>query len=52
MRMRVSEEPKRALAILLDFPEISGDIKEVEFDEMWHFIGSKKVRSRSSRPLS
>ena len=23
-------------------PEAPGDIKEMEFDEMWHFIGSKK----------
>ena len=25
-------------------PRISGDIKEMEFDEMWHFIGSKKQK--------
>lgn len=31
-------------------PEVSGDIKEMEFDEMWHFIGSKKTSSGSSRP--
>lgn len=30
-------------------PAISGDIKEMEFDEMWHFIGSKKTNSGSSR---
>ncbi|MDR3224349.1 MAG: hypothetical protein LBT03_02075, partial [Holosporales bacterium] len=35
----------------INIPEISGDIKEIEFDEMWHFIGSKKVKSGSSRPL-
>jgi transposase len=29
----------------LELPEISGDIKEMEFDEMWHFIGSKKTRN-------
>ena len=23
-------------------PEIDGEIKEIEFDEMWHFIESKK----------
>ena len=23
-------------------PEVPGDVKEMEFDEMWHFIGSKK----------
>jgi len=22
--------------------EVSGEIKEMEFDEMWHFVGSKK----------
>jgi hypothetical protein len=26
-------------------PKICGDIKEIEFDEMWHFIGSKKTRN-------
>lgn len=30
-------------------PAIPGDIKEMEFDEMWHFIGSKKTNSGSSR---
>ena len=25
-------------------PEITNDIKEIEFDEMWHFIGSKKQK--------
>ncbi len=30
-------------------PEVPGDIKEMEFDEMWHFIGSKKTNSGSSR---
>ncbi|MDR2645747.1 MAG: hypothetical protein LBC04_01010 [Holosporaceae bacterium] len=25
-------------------PEISEDIKEIEFDEMWHFINSKKQK--------
>jgi transposase len=31
-------------------PEISGDIKEMAFDEMWHFVGSKKTKSGSSKP--
>ena len=31
-------------------PSISGDIKEMEFDEMWHFIGSKKTNFGSSKP--
>ena len=30
-------------------PSISGEIKEMEFDEMWHFIGSKKTKSGSSK---
>lgn len=30
-------------------PEISEDIKEIEFDEMWHFIGQKKTKSGSSK---
>jgi len=25
-----------------DVPAISGEIREIEFDEMWHFIQSKK----------
>lgn len=31
-------------------PEISGSIREIEFDEMWHFIQSKKTKDGSSRP--
>jgi transposase-like protein len=31
-------------------PEVSGKITEMEFDEMWHFIGSKKRNSGSSKP--
>ena len=30
-------------------PAVPGDIKEMEFDEMWHFIGSKKTTSGSSK---
>jgi hypothetical protein len=33
-------------------PEVSGEIKEMEFDEMWHFVGSKKTSFGSSRPLT
>lgn len=36
-------------AAKLPEPVISGDIKEMEFDEMWHFLGSKKTRSGSSK---
>jgi transposase len=31
-------------------PVISGDIKEIEFDEMWHFVQSKKTKNGSSKP--
>ena len=31
-------------------PVISNSIKEIEFDEMWHFIQSKKTRNGLSRP--
>ena len=30
-------------------PDIPEDIKEIEFDEMWHFIGRKKTSSGSSK---
>ena len=31
--------------------EISGTIKEMEFDEMWHFVKEKKTNYGPSRPL-
>lgn len=31
-------------------PLISGSIREMEFDEMWHFIHSKKTKSGSLKP--
>jgi len=31
--------------------EVSGTIKEMAFDGMWHFIGSKKTSFGSSKPL-
>lgn len=31
-------------------PEVPGGILEMEFDEMWHFVGSKKTSAGSSRP--
>ena len=37
-------------ADLMQEPEISSDIMEIEFDEMWHFIESKKTKNGSSRP--
>ena len=30
--------------------DISGEIKEIEFDEMWHFIKSKKTKNGLSKP--
>ncbi|MDR2464456.1 MAG: hypothetical protein LBD36_02510 [Holosporales bacterium] len=35
----------------VEMPEISGNIQEVEFDEMWHFINKKKINCGLSRPL-
>jgi hypothetical protein len=31
--------------------EEMGEIREMEFDEMWHFVGSKKTSFGSSKPL-
>lgn len=31
-------------------PVIAGDIKEIAFDEMWHFVNSKKTKNGSSKP--
>jgi transposase-like protein len=33
-------------------PAVGGEIMQVEFDEMWHFIGSKKTNFGSSKPLT
>ena len=41
----------RAYGESLPEPEVSGDIQEIEFDEMWHFIKSKKTNFGSSKPL-
>jgi len=35
-----------------DDPVPEGEIKEIEFDEMWHFIQSKKQNFGSSKPLT
>lgn len=35
---------------LIEKPKIPSSIKEMEFDEMWHFIGSKKTNYGSSKP--
>lgn len=37
-------------AASLPDPEVEGGIQEMEFDEMWHFVGSKKTSAGSSRP--
>ena len=41
----------RAFGESLPEPEVPGDIQEIEFDEMWHFIKSKKTNFGSSKPL-
>jgi len=33
-------------------PDVPGGIAEMEFDEMWHFVGSKKTSFGSSRRLT
>ena len=33
-------------------PVIDVEIKEIEFDEMWHYIGSKKTNFGLSKPLT
>jgi len=30
-------------------PEVADNIEEMEFDEMWHYIGKKKTNCGSSR---
>ena len=40
----------RREADMLPELKIPAAIEEMEFDEMWHFIGSKKTNSGSSRP--
>ena len=42
----------RAFGESLPEPEVPGDIREMEFDEMWHFIGSKKTDFGSSKLLT
>ena len=40
----------RQAAASTDEPTIAPDIQEIEFDEMWHFIQSKKEKSGLSKP--
>lgn len=37
-------------AEILEEPEVTTEITEMEFDEMWHFVGSKKTKNGSSKP--
>ena len=37
--------------ISFDEPYVGGEIKEIEFDEMWHFIGKKNENFGSLKPL-
>ena len=39
----------RNVAETIEEPQIPSSIKEMEFDEMWHFIGSKKTKNGSSK---
>jgi hypothetical protein len=41
----------REAGMLTEEPMMDGEIKEIEFDEMWHFIESKKRNFGSSKPL-
>ena len=42
----------REAGINTDEPAIDGEITQIEFDEMWHFIQSKKENFGSSKPLT
>ena len=35
----------------IKMPKITEDIEEIEFDEMWHFIGQKKTKNGFSKLL-
>jgi len=35
----------------IDEPYIDGEIKEIQIDEMWHYIGKKNTNFGSSKPL-
>lgn len=40
----------RVTAEVTPEPDIANSIKEISFDEMWHFVQSKKTKSGSSKP--
>ena len=42
----------RAFGESLPEPDVSGQVTHMEFDEMRHFVGSKKESSESSKPLT
>jgi transposase-like protein len=42
----------REAGLNTDEPAINGEITQIEFDEMWHFIQSKKLNFGSSKPLT
>ena len=42
----------REAGINTEEPAIDGKITQIEFDEMWHFIQSKKQNFGSSKPLT
>ena len=42
----------REAGINTEEPTINGEITQIEFDEMWHFIQSKKTNFGSSKPLT
>ena len=42
----------RSFGESLPEPEVPGDIRHMEFDEMWHYIGSKKTNFGSSKQLT
>ena len=42
----------REAGINTEEPIIDGEITQIEFDEMWHFIQSKKQNFGSSKPLT
>ncbi len=46
---KVGAELIKEAANKLPEPAVSGEIRKVEFDEMWYFVGSKKTINGSSR---
>ena len=42
----------RSFGESLPAPKVSGEISQMEFDELWHFVGSKKEKFGSSKQLT